>query len=131
MMRFCDAAGGTVCAQCRCGMAAIKCVTPGFWKISEEDMTSAHQMLGVMGTCSGMIDVSHAQRVCPVWNPCNWPNCVPPQRRACVYDAVFFGRNICQINVLSSLCLCTANSGRGERSSHLPVHQPRLRVRSL
>src|SRR3954447_24236590 len=74
-------------------------------------MTSAHQVPGVAGACSGMMDVFHGQRVCPVWNPCGWPNCVPPQRRACVYDAVFFGRNICQINVLSSLCLCTANSG--------------------
>src|SRR3954449_8454182 len=111
MTRFCDAVGGTACAQCRSGMAAIKGAAPGFRRFLEEDMTSAHQMSGVAGACSGMMDVFHAQRVCPVWNPCGWPNCVPPQRRACVYDAVFFGRNIYQINVLSSLCLCTANSG--------------------
>ena len=69
-------------------------------RISEEDMTSAHQVSDVAGACSGMMDVFHAQRVCPVWNPCDWPNCVPPQRRACVYNAVFFGRNICRINAL-------------------------------
>jgi hypothetical protein len=74
-------------------MAAIKCATPGFWKISEEGMTLAHQMSGVMGAYSGMIGVFHAQCVCPVGNPCNWPNYVPPQRRACVYDVVFFDRN--------------------------------------
>src|ERR1700757_2368293 len=68
-----------------------------------------------MGVCSEMMDVFHIQRVCPVGNPCSWPNCVPPQRRVCVYDAVFFGRNICRINVLSSPCLCTANSGLRER----------------
>jgi hypothetical protein len=36
----------------------------GIWKISEEGMTLAHQMSGVMGACSGMIGVVHAQRVC-------------------------------------------------------------------
>ena len=74
-------------------------------------MTSAHQMLDVAGACSGMMDVFHVQRVCPVGNPCGWPNWVPPQRRACVYDAISFGRNLCRINVLSLPCLCTANSG--------------------
>src|SRR3954453_14303921 len=93
-------------------MAAIKRATSRFEGFLEEDMTLSHQMSGVVGACSGMMDVFHAQRVCPVWNPCGWPNCVPPQRRACVYDAVFFGRNVCQINVLSSPCLCTANSGQ-------------------
>src|SRR3954452_8695914 len=68
-------------------------------------MTSAHQISGVAGVCSKMMDVFHAQRVCPVGNPCGWPHCVPPQRRACVYDAVFFGRNGCRINVLLSPCV--------------------------
>jgi len=58
-------------------------------------MTLPHQISWVVGVCSEMMDVFHAQRVCPVGNPCGWPNCVPPQRRACVYDAVFFGRNVC------------------------------------
>jgi hypothetical protein len=88
----------------------------GLWKISEEGMTLAHQMSGVMGAYSGMIGVFHAQRVCPVGNPCSWANCVPPQRRGCVYDVVFFGRDACCISVLSSTCLCTANSGHGHGS---------------
>jgi hypothetical protein len=95
MMQFCGAAGGTVCAQCRSGMAAIKCAAPGFREILEGDMTPAHQMSGVAGCLLGMMDVFHAQRVCPVENPCGWSNCVPPKPRACVYDAVFFGRNMC------------------------------------
>jgi hypothetical protein len=37
--------------------------------ILEEDMTSAHQVSDVAGACSGMMDVFHAQRVCPVGNP--------------------------------------------------------------
>ena len=41
------------------------------------------------------VDVFHTQRVCPVGNPCNLPNCVPPQRCAYVYDTIFFGRNVC------------------------------------
>src|SRR4051812_1217569 len=72
-------------------------------------------MSGVVGACSGIMDVFHAQRVCPVENPCVWPNCVPPRRRTCAYDAVFVGRNMARINVLSSPCLCTANSGQETR----------------
>jgi hypothetical protein len=68
-------------------------------------------MWGVADVCLEMMDVVYALRVCPVGNPCGWPNCVPPQRRACVYDTVFFSRNVCRINVLLSPCLCTANSG--------------------
>jgi hypothetical protein len=68
-------------------------------------------MSGVAGVCSGIMAVFHAQRVCPVENPCVWPSWVPPRRRACVYDAIFFGRSTSRINVLSSPCLCTANSG--------------------
>jgi len=42
-----------------------------------------------------LLGVFHAQRVCLAGNPCGWPNRVPPQRRVCVYDAVFFNRNVC------------------------------------
>ena len=64
-------------------------------RMSKEDMTLAQQMSGVVGACSGMLDVFYAQRVCPVGNPCGWPDCVPSQRRACVYDAAFLGSNVC------------------------------------
>ena len=69
-------------------------------RISEEDMRPAHQISGVEGACTGMVDVFHTQRVCPVGNPCNLPNCIPPQRCAYVYDTIFFGRSVCYINVL-------------------------------
>src|SRR4051812_49767368 len=71
-------------------------------------------MSGVAGVCSGLVAVFHAQRVCPVENPCVWPSWVPPRRCACVYDAIFVGRSTSRINMLSSPCLCTANSGLGE-----------------
>ncbi len=74
-------------------------------------MTPAHQISGVEGACTGLMDVFYAQRVCPVGKPCGWPNCVSPQRRACVYDAIFFGKNVCKVNMLLLPCLCTANSG--------------------
>src|SRR5690348_10991647 len=78
-------------------------------------------MSGMAGACSGIMDVFHAQRVCPVENPYVWPECVPPRRRTCVYDAVFFSRNMGRINMLSSPCLCTANSGLSEgRMADLP-----------
>jgi uncharacterized membrane protein YsdA (DUF1294 family) len=41
-------------------MAATKCAAPKFWKISEEDMTSTHQISGAAGACSGMMDVFYA-----------------------------------------------------------------------
>src|SRR3954454_10769821 len=69
-------------------------------------------MSGVAGVCSGLVAVFHAQRVCPVENPCVWPSWVPPRRCACVYDAIFVGRSTSRINMLSSPCLCTANSGK-------------------
>jgi hypothetical protein len=46
--------------------------------ILEEDMTSAHQVSDVAGACSGMMDVFHAQRVCPGGNPYDWPDLVSP-----------------------------------------------------
>src|SRR4051794_15041361 len=69
-------------------------------------------MSGVAGVCSGLVAVFHAQRVCPVENPFVWPRWVPPRRCACVYDAIFVGRSTNRINMLSSPCLCTANSGK-------------------
>src|SRR3954468_5672805 len=80
-------------------------------------------MSGVAGVCSGLVAVFHAQRVCPVENPCVWPSWVPPRRCACVYDAIFVGRSTSRINMLSSPCLCTANSCLRELSlaRHLPV----------
>jgi hypothetical protein len=64
-------------------------------RISEEDMTPAYQISGVGGACTGTVDVFHTHRVCPAGNPCSLPNCAPPQRCAYVYDAIFFGRNVC------------------------------------
>ena len=76
----------------------------------------------MVGACPGIMDVFHAQCVCPIENPCVWPNCVPPRRGACVYDAVSFARNTGLINVLSSPCLCTANSGQTDVPSDCVVH---------
>jgi hypothetical protein len=42
------------------GTTAINCAAPGFWKILEEDMTSAHQVSDVAGACSGTMNVFHA-----------------------------------------------------------------------
>ena len=64
-------------------------------RISEEDMMPAYQISGVGGACTGTVDVFHTHRVCPAGNPCSLPNCAPPQRCAYVYDAIFFGRNVC------------------------------------
>src|ERR1700746_1212610 len=45
-------------------------------RISEEDMRPAHQISGVGGACTGLVDVFHTQRVCPVGNPCSLPRAV-------------------------------------------------------
>jgi hypothetical protein len=72
-------------------------------RMSEGDMTSAQQMSGVAGACSGMLDVFYAQRVCPVGNPCGWPDCAPscaarvsmmplPSEEMCVESTCYYRR---------------------------------------
>src|ERR1700760_1908330 len=46
-------------------------------------MRPAHQISGVGGACTGLVDVFHTQRVCPVGNPCSLPN--PSSRIGAVF----------------------------------------------